>query len=238
MRAWIGRAEVGQIGADATRAETLLEAKSPWRPLCGFLRGVALHLEGDPEAGPAPSRGGRPPSRRHRPLGPGALPRATGARGPGRRRQRARRRAGLPGPCTGGAIRAATLPARPPSCSPSAHGSVRGLRTRPRRWPTSSKRWSWSRASPIPARGTRPSAASRWPAPRCFSTGPRWHLSNWQRRKARRAGCPAGPCPPAGWPRRGGRVEQAASAGAGGSLEPDRRRAPRARLPPEPPLLP
>jgi LuxR family maltose regulon positive regulatory protein len=50
MRAWIGRAEVGQIGADATRAETLLEAKSPWRPLCGFLRGVALHLEGDPEA--------------------------------------------------------------------------------------------------------------------------------------------------------------------------------------------
>ena len=49
MQAWIGRAGIGQIGADAARAETLLEPKSPWRPLCGFLRGAALHLAGDPE---------------------------------------------------------------------------------------------------------------------------------------------------------------------------------------------
>ena len=54
LRAWIGRAEVAQIGADAARAETLLEAKSPWRPLCGFLRGVSLHLGGDPEAARLP----------------------------------------------------------------------------------------------------------------------------------------------------------------------------------------
>ncbi len=50
LRAWIGHAGVGQIATDAARAETLLEARSPWQPLAGFLRGVALHLEGDREA--------------------------------------------------------------------------------------------------------------------------------------------------------------------------------------------
>jgi LuxR family transcriptional regulator, maltose regulon positive regulatory protein len=47
MQAGTGRAGLAEIGADATRAEELLQATSPWRPLCLLLQGVALHLVGD-----------------------------------------------------------------------------------------------------------------------------------------------------------------------------------------------
>ena len=49
MRAWTGRDGVGQMGADAARADALLEPKSPWRALCGLLRGISLQLGGEPE---------------------------------------------------------------------------------------------------------------------------------------------------------------------------------------------
>jgi LuxR family maltose regulon positive regulatory protein len=47
MEAGTGRAGVTEIGASATRAEELLQAASPWRPLCLLFQGVALHLVGD-----------------------------------------------------------------------------------------------------------------------------------------------------------------------------------------------
>ena len=50
MRAWTGRDGAAQMGADAARADALLEPKSPWRALCGLLRGTSLQLGGEPEA--------------------------------------------------------------------------------------------------------------------------------------------------------------------------------------------
>jgi LuxR family maltose regulon positive regulatory protein len=49
MRAGTGRRALAEIRADATRAEELLQATSPWRPLCLLLQGVACHLAGDSE---------------------------------------------------------------------------------------------------------------------------------------------------------------------------------------------
>ena len=50
MRAGIGRAGVRHMGADAAHAHALLEEGSPWRPLCRFFEGSALHLGGDIDA--------------------------------------------------------------------------------------------------------------------------------------------------------------------------------------------
>jgi LuxR family maltose regulon positive regulatory protein len=47
MQAGTGRSGLAEIGANATRAEELLRATSPWRPLCLLLQGVAAHLVGD-----------------------------------------------------------------------------------------------------------------------------------------------------------------------------------------------
>jgi LuxR family transcriptional regulator, maltose regulon positive regulatory protein len=47
MRAGVGRHGAAQIAADAARAHELLGERSPWRPLCLLLRGVALHLRGE-----------------------------------------------------------------------------------------------------------------------------------------------------------------------------------------------
>jgi LuxR family maltose regulon positive regulatory protein len=50
MRAGIGRQGVRPMGADAAHAHALLEEDSPWRPLCRFFEGAALHLGGDIDA--------------------------------------------------------------------------------------------------------------------------------------------------------------------------------------------
>ncbi len=47
MQAAIGRQGVEKMGSDAARARTLLDADSPWNPLCLFFEGVALHLAGE-----------------------------------------------------------------------------------------------------------------------------------------------------------------------------------------------
>jgi LuxR family transcriptional regulator, maltose regulon positive regulatory protein len=47
MRAGIGRRGLAEMGASAARAHELLDATSPWRPLCRLLEGVALHLTGE-----------------------------------------------------------------------------------------------------------------------------------------------------------------------------------------------
>jgi LuxR family maltose regulon positive regulatory protein len=47
MQAGTGRSGLAEIGANATRAEELLHATSPWQPLCLLLQGVALHLVGE-----------------------------------------------------------------------------------------------------------------------------------------------------------------------------------------------
>ena len=47
MQAAIGRQGVAKMGSDAARARTLLDADSPWNPLCLFYEGVALHLTGE-----------------------------------------------------------------------------------------------------------------------------------------------------------------------------------------------
>ena len=50
MRAAIGRTGTHSMGADASRAHLLLEDDSPWRPLCRFFEGAALHLGAEIEA--------------------------------------------------------------------------------------------------------------------------------------------------------------------------------------------
>ncbi|MET0513527.1 MAG: LuxR C-terminal-related transcriptional regulator [Thermoleophilaceae bacterium] len=47
MQAAIGREGVAKMGSDAARARILLDADSPWNPLCLFYEGVALHLTGE-----------------------------------------------------------------------------------------------------------------------------------------------------------------------------------------------
>jgi LuxR family transcriptional regulator, maltose regulon positive regulatory protein len=48
MEAGVGRGGMAEIDAGAARAHALLDDASPWRSLCALLRGVALHLKGDP----------------------------------------------------------------------------------------------------------------------------------------------------------------------------------------------
>ncbi|HUA69969.1 MAG TPA: LuxR C-terminal-related transcriptional regulator [Solirubrobacteraceae bacterium] len=48
IEAIVGRAGVGGMGEAAERACKLEPEDSPWRPLCLFLRGTALHLAGNP----------------------------------------------------------------------------------------------------------------------------------------------------------------------------------------------
>jgi LuxR family transcriptional regulator, maltose regulon positive regulatory protein len=48
IEAIVGRAGVSGMGEAAQRACELEPEDSPWRPLCLFLRGTALHLSGDP----------------------------------------------------------------------------------------------------------------------------------------------------------------------------------------------
>jgi len=50
IEAIVARAGVGGMGEAARRACELEPEDSPWRPLCLFLRGTALHLSGDPES--------------------------------------------------------------------------------------------------------------------------------------------------------------------------------------------
>jgi LuxR family transcriptional regulator, maltose regulon positive regulatory protein len=50
MRAGTGRRGVAEMRADATLAHELLDESSPWRPVCGLLQGVALHLSGERDA--------------------------------------------------------------------------------------------------------------------------------------------------------------------------------------------
>ena len=47
IEAIVGRAGVGGMGEAAERAYELEPEDSPWRPICLFLRGTALHLTGD-----------------------------------------------------------------------------------------------------------------------------------------------------------------------------------------------
>ena len=47
IEAIVGRSGVGGMGEAAGRAYEIEPADSPWRPLCLFLRGTALHLTGD-----------------------------------------------------------------------------------------------------------------------------------------------------------------------------------------------
>ncbi|HEX2414666.1 MAG TPA: LuxR C-terminal-related transcriptional regulator [Thermoleophilaceae bacterium] len=47
MRAAIGRTGTRRMAANASRAHLLLEDDSPWRPLCRFFEGAALHLGAD-----------------------------------------------------------------------------------------------------------------------------------------------------------------------------------------------
>jgi LuxR family transcriptional regulator, maltose regulon positive regulatory protein len=48
IEAIVGRAGVGGMGEAAQRAWELEPEDSPWRPVCLFLRGTAVHLSGDP----------------------------------------------------------------------------------------------------------------------------------------------------------------------------------------------
>jgi LuxR family maltose regulon positive regulatory protein len=47
MEAGLGRRGVTEMGASAARAYELLDATSPWRPLCLLFRGVAVQLAGE-----------------------------------------------------------------------------------------------------------------------------------------------------------------------------------------------
>jgi len=47
IEAFVGRAEVKGMGEAAERASELEPEDDPWRPICLFLRGTALHLTGD-----------------------------------------------------------------------------------------------------------------------------------------------------------------------------------------------
>jgi LuxR family maltose regulon positive regulatory protein len=50
MRAGSARQGLTRMGSDAALAHRLLEARSPWRPLCLLFEGVARHLTGDRDA--------------------------------------------------------------------------------------------------------------------------------------------------------------------------------------------
>ena len=50
MRAGSARMGITRMGSDASLAHRLLDANSPWRPLCLLFEGVARHLAGDRDA--------------------------------------------------------------------------------------------------------------------------------------------------------------------------------------------